>query len=233
MRSARAAAALVLLVMTGAVGPARVGARADVAVDVARVRAGDAGRGDNAARQSVTSVVVDNAWAMVSRDAAPCATASARCVDRVVVALGPIEIESAGTSRALVRGEIAAFGRDQSYAITKRGAFVEVVLKPDRPRTESPAEIIPPDKNEVVHDAPGFFVFEERLAPGDTRARHSHSQRVVIQLNRTRLEQWPDGEPMLVREIHDNGIGFNPPVIHVVKNVGDLPLRGVVIELKP
>jgi hypothetical protein len=26
---------------------------------------------------------------------------------------------------------------------------------------------------------------------------------------------------------------FNQPVIHVVKNVGDKPLRGIVIELKP
>jgi hypothetical protein len=26
---------------------------------------------------------------------------------------------------------------------------------------------------------------------------------------------------------------FNPPVIHLVKNVGEAPLRGIIIEFKP
>jgi hypothetical protein len=26
---------------------------------------------------------------------------------------------------------------------------------------------------------------------------------------------------------------FNPPVIHTAKNIGDAPLRGIVIEFKP
>jgi hypothetical protein len=180
-----------------------------------------------------TSVVLDNAYARVTRDTAPCARASTECVDRVVVALGFLEIESDGKTRRLERGDVAVFGRDQSYAVLTPRSFLEVVLKPGRPRTESTAEMIPPAKNEIIHEAPAFFVFEERLAPGDTRPRHSHSQRVVIQLNRTTLQQWPDGGDMIVREIYDNSVGFNPPVIHVVKNVGELPLRGIVIELKP
>jgi hypothetical protein len=90
-----------------------------------------------------------------------------------------------------------------------------------------------PDKNAIVHDASRFFVFEERLDPGDTRARHSHSQRLVVQLNKTRLQQWPDGEAEVLRDIVPGGVASNPAVIHVVKNVGDLPLRGIVIELKP
>jgi hypothetical protein len=55
----------------------------------------------------------------------------------------------------------------------------------------------------------------------------------VIQLNRTRLQQWPDGQPELLREIEPDRVGFNPPVIHTVKNVGASSLRGIVIELKP
>ena len=77
-----------------------------------------------------------------------------------------------------------------------------------------------------------FFVFEEKLSPGDTRARHSHSQRVVIQLNRARLQQWPDGEPSKFVETIPDRPTFSPPVIHTVKNVGDTPLRGIVIEFK-
>jgi hypothetical protein len=83
------------------------------------------------------------------------------------------------------------------------------------------------------YDGEHFFVFEERLAPGDTRARHSHSQRVVIQLNRARLQQWPDGAPELFVETVPERPTFSPPVIHVVKNVGEVPLRGIVIEFKP
>jgi hypothetical protein len=55
----------------------------------------------------------------------------------------------------------------------------------------------------------------------------------VVQLNKTRLQQWPDGEAEVLRDIVPDGVASNPPVIHVVKNVGDLPLRGIVIELKP
>ena len=107
-----------------------------------------------------------------------------------------------------------------------------MTIKPNHPPVESPREIIPPEKNAIRYDGERFFIFEEKLAVGDTRLRHSHSQRVVIQLNQTRLQQWPEGEPEIVREIAPDRAAFNPPVIHTVKNVGDAPLRGIVIEFK-
>jgi hypothetical protein len=85
----------------------------------------------------------------------------------------------------------------------------------------------------MLYDGEDFFVFEEKLAPGDTRARHSHSQRVVIQLNRARLRQWPDGKPQIEIETVPERPTFSPPVIHVVENIGDVPLRGVIIEFLP
>jgi hypothetical protein len=97
----------------------------------------------------------------------------------------------------------------------------------------SPKENIPPEKNAVLHDGDRFFVFEERLEPGDTRPRHTHSQRVVIQLNPTRLQQWPEGGEEVLRDMRVDQAAFNEPVIHVVKNVGEQPLRGIVIEFKP
>jgi hypothetical protein len=75
-------------------------------------------------------------------------------------------------------------------------------------------------------------VFEERLPVGEERGRHGHSQRVVIQLNKTKLLQKPDGEPEVTREIEPNRVTFNQAVVHTTKNVGELPLRGVVIEFK-
>ena len=178
-------------------------------------------------------IVLDNEYVRVTRDAAPCSLAHVRdCTDRVIVALGDIELIADGSRRAMVRGDIAVFAPGQSYELPSGGAFFEVSIKANRPPVQSPGEIIPPEKNAIRHDAERFFVFEETLAPGDTRARHSHSQRVVIQLNRARLQQWPDGGPSKLVETIPDRPAFSPPVIHTVKNVGDTPLRGIVIEFK-
>ena len=125
------------------------------------------------------------------------------------------------------------FGPGQSYTAPSGGPFFEVAIKPDHPPVVGPPESIAPDKNNVLFDGERLFIFEERLPVGETRARHSHSQRVVIQLNRTRLQQWPDGQSEVMRDIVPDSAAFNQSVIHKVKNVGELPLRGIVIELKP
>lgn len=178
---------------------------------------------------------LENAYVRVTRNGAICASAQAPgcATDRIVVALSQVDVNSVSGTRRLQRGDIAVFGPTDSYVQPVGGAYFEVVLKPDRPAVQSPKELIPPEKNSIIHDGERFFVFEERLEPGDTRARHSHSQRVVIQLNATRLQQWPDGGEEVVRDMRVDQAAFNEPVIHVVKNVGERPLRGIVIEFKP
>ena len=179
-------------------------------------------------------IVLENDYVRVARDAAPCALAHVpECADRVIVALGDIELGSEGARWTMARGDIAVFGPRESYEPPDGGSFFEVSIKADHPPVESPGELVAPEKNTIRHDGADFFVFEEKLAPGDVRARHSHSQRLVIQLNRARLQQWPDGEPSRFVETVPDRPGFSPPVIHVVKNVGDTPLRGIVIEFKP
>ncbi len=178
-------------------------------------------------------VVLDNDYVRVTRDAAPCALAhDPECTDRVIVALGEIELASNVARLTMTRGDIAVFGSGESYEPPIGGSFFEVSIKGNRPPVQSPGELIAPEKNAIRHDGKDFFVFEERLEPGDTRARHSHSQRVVIQLNQARLQQWPDGEPSKFVETAPDRPTFSPPVIHAVKNVGDTPLRGIVIEFK-
>jgi hypothetical protein len=180
------------------------------------------------------ALAIDNAWVRVTRDAAPCASArTPGCGYRVLVALEQLDLRAGAASRRLVRGDISVFGPGEDYAAPAAGSYFEVAIKPDHPPALGPAEIIAAEKNAPLYDSADFFVFEERLAPGDTRARHSHSQRVVIQLNRTRLQQWPDGAPELFVETVPERPSFSPPVIHVVKNVGEVPLRGIVIEFKP
>jgi Zn-dependent M28 family amino/carboxypeptidase len=186
------------------------------------------------ASDAAPEIALENAYVRVAKDTAPCALATAPgCGERVLVALDPVSFTAGGERRSLQRGETAVFTAGQSYEAPSGGRYYEVAFKANPPPVESPAELIPPDKNQIRFDGQRFFVFEERLEVGDTRARHSHSQRVVIQLNATKLQQWPEGEPEVLRDIVPDGVAFNPPVIHTVKNVGELPLRGIVIELKP
>lgn len=176
---------------------------------------------------------LENDYVRVTKDAAPCASASVSgCKDRVIVALSDVDLRSGSSHRRLTRGDIAVFTAGESYEPPTGGAFLEVAFKPGHPPGTSVGEVIPPEKNVIRHDGERFFIFEERLAVGDTRARHSHSHRVVIQLNETRLQQWPEGEPEIVRDIVPDRVAFNLPVIHTVKNVGARPLRGIVIEFK-
>lgn len=124
-------------------------------------------------------IVFENDYVRVARDVAPCASATTPgCRDRVLVALSPVELGSGTARRTLKRGDIAVFTAGESYQPPVGGAYFEVAFKPNHPAVQSPAERIPPDKNAILHDGDRFLVFEERLAVGDTRARHSHSQRV-------------------------------------------------------
>lgn|SRR5262249_38711232 len=184
--------------------------------------------------QPAGTIVLDNEYVRVARSGTPCASGrTAGCGDRVIVALGDLELRAGGARRTLARGDIAVFGPDDTYGPPSGGPFFEVAIKPTHPAVPPPKERLPPEKNAVKYDGERFFVFEERLEPGETRARHSHGPRVVVQLNRTRLQQWPDGQPEILRDIVPDGAAFNAPVIHVVKNVGPLPLHGIVIEFKP
>jgi quercetin dioxygenase-like cupin family protein len=180
------------------------------------------------------TAVLENEYVRVTRDAAPCASATTPgCADRVIVALGDLNLRYGASSRKMARGDVAVFKPGESYEAPAGGPFFEVAIKAKHPPVKSPGEIIPPEKNALRYDGERFFIFEERLDPGDTRSRHSHSQRIVVQLNSTRLQQWPEGESEIFRDIDPDRAAFNPPVIHTVKNVGDAPLRGIVIEFKP
>jgi hypothetical protein len=189
-------------------------------------------------------VVLENEHVRVTRNAAPCASPTTPgCEQRVLVSLGDTEVtlhweivekgnRAPGDIRHLRRGDVIVLGPRDAYAPLARGEYLEVAIKPQRPPIKSPPVLIPPDKNSIRADRPDFFVFEEKLDPGDTRARHSHRERVVIVLNKTRLQQWPDGAPEIFRDQIPDDVRFNPPVVHIVKTVGDLPLRNIVIEFK-
>jgi hypothetical protein len=175
------------------------------------------------------SAVIDNQFVRVFKNSAPCASAGAGCGERVIVALGTIQLGG----QKMDRGAIKVFKTGERYAAPTGGDFVEVAWKPNHPRPTPPPVAIEPEKNSIVYDGERYFVFNELLQPGDTRGRHSHSDRVVVRLNATRLQQWPDGAPEVFRDQVPDSISFNEPAVHIVKNVGAKPLHNIVIELKP
>jgi hypothetical protein len=131
------------------------------------------------------------------------------------------------------RGDIEIFRDYASYSRPQGRDFLEVSLKPGRPPVKTPRETIPPDKNFMLYETNTFRVFEERLELNDTRPRHSHNQRIVIVLNRTKLHQQPEGEAEFIRDNVPDDVRFSEAVIHTVRNVGENPHRAIIIELKP
>ncbi|HEY1504520.1 MAG TPA: hypothetical protein VGF92_09485, partial [Stellaceae bacterium] len=175
-------------------------------------------------------IALDNEYVHVARDTTPCADGDTPgCEDRVIVAYGPTEVSWGKKHRRLSKGKVAVFQKGDSYRVTGAHYF-EVAIKPDHPPVKSPAEMIAPSKNKPIYDGPRFFIYEERLAPGDTRPRHSHSQRVEIRLNvGPLLDQWldPPAKPIL-----PSIVNFRQAGIHITKNVGDMPLRNLIVEFK-
>jgi hypothetical protein len=176
-------------------------------------------------------IVFDNDYVQVNRDTVVCAQPAPACRDRAVLAMGELELRSGGSTRKMKRGEVAVFKAGESYQ-PPSGPYYEVVVKPNHPPVKCPSELIPPAKNAIVHDGERFFVYEERLPVGDTRARHSHCQRIEVRVNQgPALRQIIDGrdapqEPAPV-------VNFREPVIHTVTNVGDMPLWNFILEFKP
>jgi acetylornithine deacetylase/succinyl-diaminopimelate desuccinylase-like protein len=179
------------------------------------------------------ATVLENDYVRVSRDETPCALASTPgCAERVIVAMGDIQLRFGKVLRGMRRGEVAVFKAGESYRPPDAGAYFEVAIKPNHPPVKSPAELIPAAKNTIVYDGERFFIYEERLAPGDTRERHSHSQRVEIRINQgPLLRQIIDGKD--APQEPPSVVNFREPIVHAVTNVGDMPLWNFILEFKP
>ena len=185
------------------------------------------------AQGAQAATVLENNYVRVSRNEAPCAQAGTPgCAERVIVAMGDIQLRFGKVLRAMKRGETAVFRADESYRAPESGPYYEVAIKPGHPPVKSPAEIIPPAKNTIVYEGERFLIYEERLVPGDTRARHSHSQRVEIRINQgPLLRQIIEGKD--APQEPPSMVNFREPIIHTVTNVGDMPLWNFILEFKP
>jgi hypothetical protein len=172
---------------------------------------------------------VENDYVRVFRNSAPCAAATPACGERVVVALGPIEVNG----KKMERGEVKAFKAGESYAAPKSGNFLEVSIKPGHPKVMPPAAGTPPPPgNKILCDGKDFTVFAERMQPGEYSAPHSHNLRLAIFLNDTMVQQWTGGKEE-TRELVPDTVTWRPAVVHASKDVGNAPINNLLIEFKP
>ncbi|QBN17439.1 DUF6250 domain-containing protein [Flavobacterium nackdongense] len=184
---------------------------------------------------SKDSIALENDYVRVMKNATVnTATDAALFGKRLIVALTPFECKSTAGIKTLNRGEIAVFNPEESYSIPK-GDFFEVAFKLSHPQPKGPEVWLEPLKNKIVYEDELFRVFEERLAAGDTRELHSHSQRVVVRLNKVQLTDpryKPNGAPGEGIQV-PNTVKFAEPMVHVVKNLStDTALFNIIIEFK-
>ena len=178
---------------------------------------------------SHASPLLENDFVRVFRNAAPCAGGSASCGDRVVLALGSIELGG----QKMERGDVKVFKTGEHYSPPTNGEYLEVVIKPGHPKVTAPTAGTPPaPDNKVLHDGKDFTIFEEKMQPGELSSPHSHNQRLAVFLNRTQVQQWTDGKSE-TRELVPDLVTFRPAVVHTSKDVGAVPIRNILIEFKP
>src|SRR5260221_1914452 len=92
--------------------------------------------------------VLENDYVRVSRDEAPCAQAGTPgCAERVIVAMGEIDLRFGKVLRAMRRGEVAVFRAGESYKAPEAGAYFEGAIKTKPPPGKTPPQIIPPPEN--------------------------------------------------------------------------------------
>ncbi len=176
-----------------------------------------------------TSPLLENDFVRVFKNSAPCAAAAASCGERVVVALGSVEVNG----QKMERGDIKAFKTGERYSPPKTGDFLEVAIKPAHPKVMPPsAGTPPPPGNKILYDGKDFTVFAEKMQPGEYSAPHSHNLRLAIFLNDTQVQQWADGKEE-TRELVPDVVIWRPAVVHASKDVGTVPIRNILIEFKP
>src|SRR6266852_7072428 len=87
-----------------------------------------------------TSPLVENDFVRVFKNSAPCAAAAASCGERVVVALGSVNVNG----QKMERGDIKVFKMGERYSPPQSGAFLEVAIKPTHPKVMLPSPGTPP-----------------------------------------------------------------------------------------
>src|SRR5579862_6198420 len=102
-----------------------------------------------------TNPLLENDFVRVFKNNAPCAAAASSCGERVVVALGSVEVNG----QKMDRGDIRVFKAGERYSPPKTGNFLEVAINPSHPKVMQPSDgSPPPPENKVLYDGKDFTV---------------------------------------------------------------------------
>lgn len=153
--------------------------------------------------------------------------------NRIIVALSKVKIKSSKGILKIHRGEVSVFAENENYYSIK-GDFFEIKIKDNHPKPVLPEKWFEPKKNKIIFDNEDFRIFEERLGPKEDRELHSHLQRLVVRLNNTHLTDprfYPNGQKGKGIQV-PNTVKFAEPIVHVVRNLSNIPVFNIVIEFK-
>src|SRR6266704_24533 len=99
--------------------------------------------------------IVENDFVRVFRNDAPCAGGATSCGDRVLVALGSVEVNG----QKMERGDVKVFNAGERYSPPKSGDYLEVSIKPGHPKVAVPGAGTPPaPENKILYDGKGFAI---------------------------------------------------------------------------
>src|SRR5262245_22468456 len=115
---------------------------------------------------------VENTYFRATKDDILCGSpTNPGCKDRVILALGDVELKSAGKIRKMKRGSIAVFGAGESYERPTGDHFWEITIKSDHPPVPGPPEVVVPKGSDAIYEGEDFWIYNEKLVPGELRER--------------------------------------------------------------
>ncbi|MEX0733573.1 MAG: cupin domain-containing protein [Steroidobacteraceae bacterium] len=91
---------------------------------------------------------------------------------------------------------------------------------------------VDPDNNKLLFENDRVRVYEVKSPPGNTLAMHSHPAHVVYFMGPGKAKFTTADGKVTEAEVKAGEALWSDPVTHSVENIGNTPLRGVVVELK-
>jgi quercetin dioxygenase-like cupin family protein len=90
----------------------------------------------------------------------------------------------------------------------------------------------PPAGHKILFENDRVRVLDVQINPGETSEMHTHPANVVYALSSAQVVfSFPDGTSREVA-IKEGDLVWSEGTTHEVRNIGDTPDRGIIIELK-
>jgi len=104
---------------------------------------------------------------------------------------------------------------------------------PPTPNDPLDSLVVCKDTQKLIFENPYVRVIEERVPPGVGQPKHRHARGVLVPLASTTIEavDYPEGR-VAQRELKFGEAGWRDPVVHAVRNIGQMELLNIRVELR-